>query len=167
MEKKAQINKMFVYILSIIMVLFIGFLVVKFISAFTSDTKDIVTNKFYEQIEKDYKTVLTTYGAEKIMTYRFKEEVKAVCFANSRCDFDNSASINVLDNLSDSAREELKFSVESGDNVVLFDDVGLLDSRNIGTFEIGQNCQCFAPKQNMIEIVMENQRSKVLFKSLD
>ena len=41
-NKKAVINQVFVYIMSTIAILFVGFLVTKFIVAFQSDSKSII-----------------------------------------------------------------------------------------------------------------------------
>lgn len=165
MDNKGQINKIFVYVLSIIMVVFIGYIVIKFIAAFTSDTQDIITNKFFEEIEKDHKTTLTTYGSEKIMTYRVKDDITAICFATSTCNFDNQELNNTLNNISSTAAEEFRLSVENGENILMFDDVGITNTRKIDKFTISNGCTCIKPKQSRIEIIMENKRSDVIFKT--
>jgi len=160
-NKKSQTNQFFVYILSIIIILFVGFLVVKFIIAFTGDTEKAQNSKIYNDLEKDFKTVYTTYGAEKVLKYRLSSNVKQICFiSKSNC-------INSLTNLTSDQRNDSKIIFSSGNNVILFGEETIINSQNIGNFEVGGNgCLCLEIKNNLFSIIMENNRNEVYIKKI-
>lgn len=156
MKKKAQVNQIFVYIMSIIIVLFIGFLVTKFIFTFTADAKERVSYKVYDELETDYQDIFRTYGSEKVLDYKVPSEVKFICFIA------NIKSIQNLDILSDAMKSDLNQTLIAGDNVAIFDSSNLLkSSKNIGSFNIDSGSFCIEPNNGYFKILFENRRNKV------
>ncbi len=156
MERKAQTNQVFVYLLSIILILFAGFLVTKFILTFSSDVDSRIESKIYTDLEKDFKTVYSTYGSEKVLKYRLTSNIDNICFIS------NSDCINEL-NLNDNSKSSLEMVFESGDNVALFNKEDIISSKNIGNFIVEDNngCLCIKPKNSLFEIILENKRNQV------
>lgn len=155
MNKKSQINQVFIYLLSIILILFAGFLVTKFITSFGKDIDNRTENKLYELIKQDYTTVYRTLGSEKVYKYRTTSDIETVCFVNEVSCIENEEII-------DSFKEELKLAVESGDNIAIFDKTGIISSNNIGEFSAdADGCLCIIPSNNAFTIVLENKRNQV------
>lgn len=157
-KKKGQLNNVFVYLLSIIMVVFCGFLVTKFILSFTSDVKDSVDNKFFNTLESDFNSVYLKYGAENVNEYKFSQEIDKVCFVQSNC---NSST---LINLSLNEQNNLKTIIEGKDNVILFDKDNVIASKNIGEFYVNSACLCIKPKNDRISLIFTNEKNKVWIK---
>ena len=154
--KKAQINQVFVYILSVIIILFVGFLVTKFITAFLSDADSIAEAKFFSTLENDYKDVFETYGSEEVLPYKVSGDVAEICFVSSLSCVD---SVDLPDNKKDS----LNGTILGGDNVVIFDKDDILSSKDIGKFTAANNgCFCIKPLNSRFELVIENDRNEVL-----
>lgn len=153
-QKKAQMNKVFVYLLSIIMILFVGFLVTKFIMTFSSDVSSRADSKLYDDIERDFQEVYTTYGSEKVYDYKVSSSIRNVCFV------ERPECIEGL-NVSQRLKEELNVTVQAGDNVAVFDSDGIVNSQDIGTFKVEEGCFCTQPRNDVITIVYENRRNEV------
>ena len=159
MNKKSQLNQVFIYLASIILVLFVGFLVSKFVFTFSGDTQSRAESKIYDTLEKDFITVYRTYGSEKVLEYRIPTNVKSICFVKKQSCIN---SLDILDNISSSSKEELNLTVEGGDNVAVFDDSGILSSYYIGDFNVkGDGCFCVRPKNNRFGLVIENLKNIV------
>lgn len=147
-NKKAQINKVFVYILSIMIVLFVGFLVVKFIIIFTNDSEKIAEVKFFETIKNDYNSVYKTYGALKNYDYRVSSEVKNIYLINQ--------DLSCVDLIH---QEDSQVLFNAGDNVLIFGKDGIISSSKIGNFE--GECLKILPKNNRFSLTFENIKNKV------
>jgi hypothetical protein len=155
-EKKSQINQIFVYLVSILIIAFVGFLVMKFIGAFSSDTSKRIDYKLYDYVEKDFKSIYSNYGSEKIFTYRISDSVSNVCFFNNNEDCLNSINNN------EEIKNQIKIISENGDTIAIFDKKNqIINSKNIGPFTA---CFCVKPNNNIIKIIMENNKNKVFIK---
>lgn len=159
-SKKAALNNVFVYILSIIIVVFCSFLVVKFVSNFSGDAKSATENKVLDTLKEDYKEVYIKYGAENINTYRFSDGVETVCFVQKNC---NSSLISEMNK---NEQNSLNSIILGDDNVALFDKADILTSTNIGEFNVEEQsgCLCIKPNNNRINLVLTNQKNKVWIK---
>ncbi len=155
-NKKSQVNKVFVYLLSIILILFVGFLVVKFVTTFGGIVNSQADSKIYSKLEKDYSKVYTSYGSEEIFKYRVSSNVELICFVNKI----NNCEI-VKTNISTSAYENLNISINSNENIALFDKDDILNSKSIGNFNIVNDCLCIKPKNGLFSIILENRKNKV------
>lgn len=158
MNKKSQMNNVFVYLLSIIMVLFVGFLVTKFIISFTGDVESRSESKLYDTLKQDFTTVYRTFGSEKAYDYRVSNDVDLVCFVE---DFSCIDNLNELDLISSSAKDELKIVKEASNNVAIFDNNGIVNSQNIGSFKAPNGCFCVEPKNNRFSLVFQNNKNVV------
>lgn len=155
--KKAQVNQMFVYLVSIILIVSAGFLVVNFVFSFTADTQLATDGKFYSQIEKDLNLVFVQYDSERSFTYSLSNNIEYVCFINSGCD---TSSLSVDSN-------QANVVMQTDDNLALFDNSGIVSSSFIGNFKIEDNCQCFKPNNRRLELFFQNIRNDVHIKSFN
>lgn len=154
MKKKTQINQIFVYILSIIIIVFVGFLVTKFIISFTSTAQERAEAKIYTDLQRDFQTVYRTYGSEKTYTYKVSSKITEICLIQT------SSCIQDL-NLPEQKKEELNTIITSKDNAAIFDQNGIISSNNIGTFKIKEQCLCLTPKNGYFTLNFENIRNEV------
>lgn len=157
MVRKAQINQVFVYILSVIIILFVGFLVIKFIYSFLDSNDERVVANFFTDLKLDYKEVYTNFGSEKSGSYFVTAEVKYLCVTeSSNCDFDS------LNGISDSQKVQFETIVSSSDsNAVLFGEDFVLSEDSIGEFRTSGVCRCIEAVNNKINLVFENRRNVV------
>ena len=154
--KKAQINQVFVYILSIMIVLFVGFLVVKFVATFTSDAENRAGVAIFDELDRDYEDIYRTYSSEKVLDYKVPTNTKRLCFLDGV-----SCVINTLNNtITESEVQDLSILAEAGDNIAIFDNDGITATEKIGTFN---GCFCITPNNGYFKIVMENKKNEVYF----
>jgi len=159
-NKKAVVDKVFIYIFSIVIIVFCGFLVSKFIFTFTNDVDSKINLEFYKKLEKDYTTVYRTYGAEKVLKYKVHQDVEYVCF------LPKLGCINKVDNiLTDITNYDnitLSKLIESGENIVVYDKRDIMDSSKINSYTSDEDCFCIKPKLGKFELIFENRRNKVV-----
>lgn len=153
MNKNAQVNQIFVYIMSIIIVLFIGFLVTKFVFTFSSDAQNRASYAIYDTLKTDYKDIYQTYGSEKVLKYKISSDVNEICFISDTNSIDNLE-------LDSSVKEDMKLITESGDNIIILSD-GIKNSDNIGKFNIDSGSFCITPNNGYFTLVFENRRNSV------
>ncbi len=162
-QKKAQFDQVFVYLFSIIVIVFAGFLVTKFVKGFFDDTDKIMENEFYEKFEKDFETVYGTYGSEKIYKYKVNGNIEYVCFVSaSNCIADMAVVTEVSAELED---EITMMFTDTNVNIMMFDKDNILNSRNtkkfiVDTENTGQ-CLCIKPNNGYFELIFENIDNKV------
>lgn len=159
--KKAQTNQIFVYIVSVIVIVFAGFLVTTFISNFLQDTDTAQEVKFIDQLKADHQSVYIQYDSEKSFTYSIPQRITNVCFITTTCD------TNTLD-VDDNLKPSLETIKTSQDNFVTIDEVGISSSAFIGEFKIEQtpNCFCIKPQNRRITIFFQNIRNEVFIKNI-
>ncbi len=160
-KKKGQINQIFVYILSIIMILFVGFLVTNFIISFTSDVENSKEAKIYQNLKIDYQKIYTNWGSEKIFSYQTSNDKNILCF------------IDKIDNLStenckylSNEQIDLIRELSSLNNIFLFGENNFFNSHEIGKFETDSHCLCIKSISNKFQIFMENKRNKVIISDI-
>lgn len=152
MNKKADVSQVFVYLFSIIIISFAGFLVIKFVGVFSSDVDSRTDIIFFENIDKAYTKIATNWNSESIEELRVTNDVESVCFVEPNCD---PTTLQV-------SSDAIRTIIEGGDNVAVFSsDSTLIGSHKIGSFQIENDCSCFEPKQNLIELFIENDRNTV------
>lgn len=158
-NKKAELNQVFVYIMSTILILFVGFLVTKFIVAFNSDSKDVIDKKFISGLENDIAQVASRYGSEEILEYKLNSEVTDICFISEpACANSNLISSNELNIDS----EEITTLTQSS-NLLIFNKDGILFDSKLNNFNSDDNngCFCIEPNNNRFELLIENRKNKV------
>lgn len=158
-NNKGVVDKVFVYVFSIIIIGFAGFLVTKFVIAFTDDTEDRFQAEFYEKFEKDFNGVYKTYGAEKVNKYKVNDDVKFVCFI---------PSVDCIDSIEDISSEINNYDLDSlmtlinaGDNIIMYDEDDVMNSKNIGVFNPDNNCFCAKPNLGRFDLIFENRKNQV------
>ncbi len=158
MNNKADVNQVFVYLFSIIIISFAGFLVVKFVGVFSSDVDDRTDIIFFDNIDKAYTNIATNWNSESIEELRVTNDVSLVCFIESNCD---TSRLQV-----DS--EIISTIIEGGDNVAVFSSSStIIGSDKIGDFQVENDCTCFEPKQNRIELFIENDRNVIKISKME
>lgn len=164
-NNKASVDMVFVYIFSIIIIVFAGFLVSKFIFNFTEDTDLRHQTKFYENFKKDFDNVYRNYGSEKTLNYYLTTDVTYVCFiSNKNC----ISSIDLSGNISNFNTDNVLQLYESGSNIIIFDRNDIISSNNIGDFSASNNgCLCVKTNNMRIELLMENLKNKVYLDKIE
>ena len=162
--KKAQVDQIFIYTFSIIMILFAGFLVTKFITSFDSDVEKQAENKFYNKFNADFYTVYTGYGSEKIFEYKISNEVTHVCFIKN-VDCLTSPPLNSnLENIDELIKADIETIFSAGDNLMMLDKTGVISSKKsekVFYIESGDSCLCIEPDNGRFEMVYSNLKNKV------
>lgn len=166
-NKKAQTNQIFVYILSIFIVLFAGFIVTKFIFTFSSDVENKQDIDFLNDIKSDFQTVYTTYGKESVKKYKISSDVEFVCFASSNSCI-NELKLPELKNISDNVYENFNLTFNAGDNLAMFSEDSILFSENVGDLVVeNDGCICINSSNNLINLVFENRKNTVYLNKID
>lgn len=154
MSKKSQINQIFVYLLSIILVVFAGYLVLNFIFTFKNDSTARQDAIVYNSIKDDFKAVYRNFGSEESATYTVSSKVSNVCFFDSNC---NISSIISSGDIAD----QLDTISQSGNNIALVNlrEEAIISSQSIEEGFIA--CFCAKVEQNKFKLYFENIRNQV------
>ncbi|MFW5704673.1 MAG: hypothetical protein ACOCXG_02415 [Nanoarchaeota archaeon] len=156
---RGQINQVFIYAVSLIVVAFVAWLAFKFIFGFTGAAEDRQDIILYNQLETDYKSVFTEYGSQKEFTYKTTPEVKFVCFAQDGV----TNPADSCEGLDENLGVEFAAVIDADDNVAVFGAERILHSDNMGDFKVDNDkgCICFEPKNNRFSVLFENRRNVV------
>lgn len=154
---KAQINQIFVYLVSIIIIAFAGFMVAKFIFSFGDDVDERANNKFYSDIDADFQSVFRNYGSGEVKTYTVAKTNNLVCF------FGNSCNISNLLGPSTEVLEELLKISDSGESIVLLENEIVISSGKISEEFYG--CFCEKIIQGKFSLNYENSKNDVYISS--
>ena len=168
-NKKSNVNQIFVYAFSFIIIGFVGFLTMKFIFSFLSDTDKIYENRFLENLEFDYKKVYRSYGSENIEEYKFSNNIHSICFFSSG--FKDYEALYILPNIIKISNDEIKtiFDNNLEINGLIFDENGLLDSFYFGELFIlnKDGFFCSQIENKKIKLVIENIDNKVYISQIN
>lgn len=156
MNSKAAINQVFVYLLSIIMIAFIGFLVINFISTFLSDAEGSINNKFYNEFEQVYDSVFKEWGSERTYSFTLSSQVDKVCLIQTTCNGANTGLVSDDPRLSD-----LQTIQATGNDVVLLSASGIMSSQEIGDLNVDGGCSCYDLIDRRLELTFTNLRNEV------
>ena len=149
-NKKADINQIFVYLVSMMIIVFVGYLGVSFSLGFFKTVDTYEDGKLLDDIKKDYEKISIGYGEFFSGDYKLKLEVKQVCFFEKK-NVDNINGIKVFDILN------------SNSNVIFFDDTKILQTEFIGEFKV-ENTEkyfCVNNVNNNLKLEWENKKNKV------
>jgi hypothetical protein len=163
-NKKAVINQVFVYIMSTIAIIFVGFLVTKFIIAFTADSKGVIEDKFFTGLENDIKQVASRYASEGIINYKLGSEITNVCFVSKpAC----AASILTFANNLNIEPNEITIISETS-NLLIFNKDGISSDKSLTEYnsDVDSGCFCIKPKNNKFKLLIENRKNKVWISEL-
>lgn len=154
-KKAMPITQVFVYLLSTILVVFAGFLVIKFVFTFNDDVEQQTNKAFFDNLEIDYQKVFSNYGSEITSKYKVSAAVELVCFVDSR---------SCIDSLPITLKDDAKLIYDAGDNVYLYSGDEVLKTTSIGEFNL---CECKKPKVGLVKLFYENRRNDVFIEFVD
>lgn len=154
MNKKADINQVFIYLVSILIVAFIGFLVIQFVSTFSSDTQARADSQFYSTFEKVHERTAQQWNSEKIQEFRVSQEVEHICFLTPQCDEED------LD-IDEALKHFIPTLIDGGDNVIMFSQDDIINSRSMPSFNLEEDCTCIQTVDRRISLLFENNRNQV------
>ncbi|MCA9486049.1 MAG: hypothetical protein H6500_04065 [Candidatus Woesearchaeota archaeon] len=161
MEKKAEIHTVFIFILSIIMILFIGYLVTKFTLTFVEDKEMRENSLIYTHLRADIEKVASNYGSEKFAEYKVSSKAQYLCVASqSFCSPEGTL-------LPESTLEKIQVLYETGSNVVLLDNSAILTHNKIENINADPACFCVKISKGIIKLFIENRNNKVFVTPLD
>ena len=123
-DNKGQINHIFIFLVTVIMVVFSVFFVVKFLGSLNNDIGDRVTRDFLQKVELDVLSIQNEYNSENLHTYTIPTSINSVAFFTPACSkeleyrssFDKSFYIILLDSQNQvlDFLEIPQFAVENG-----------------------------------------------------
>lgn len=157
-SRRSQMNQTFVYVFSVIIIVFAAFLVIKFVLAFTSDTSKVAQSKFFDDFEKNLGKVSSTVSSEEVFSYKVSNNMKVVCFISEKGCVD---TLDVLDGISLSGKESVKALFDAGDTIVLFNENDVETSKEIKGFSAKDGCFCVEPDFGVFKLLIQNVRNKV------
>jgi hypothetical protein len=158
-NKKAVINQIFVYLMSTIAILFVGFLVTKFVIAFTSDSKDVIEDKFFTGLEYDVNQVASRYGSEDILEYKLNSEIKHVCFIS-----EPACAADLVDTNELPIEENEILILSENSNLLIFKEDGISSDKNLAKYDTlgaANNCFCVEPNNGKFNLLIENKKNKL------
>lgn len=158
-SKKGDVSQVFIYVFSIIIVVFASFMVISFVSSFLSSAEGRENSKFYQDFEKHFFSVYTTIGSEKVYKYRVSSKVEKVCFMSKRESLLGVDLSTVLNE--DSSILETLF--DGGARIVLFDSNTIINSHSPEyKFEADKTgAFCLHPKDGFFNLIYENRKGIV------
>lgn len=155
MDKKGDINQVFVYLTSIMIILFVAFLVVRFVVGFTSEVDSSKEIRIYQDLQKDFQNVYENYGSELIKNYHASSRVEYLCFAQQY------SCIDSLTELSEKQRQSFMIAKNGSANVAQFDINDIINQDELENFNVKDDCICIEAKDRKIGLVIENRRNVV------
>lgn len=145
MNKKAQVNQIFIFVFTILIIVFCGFVVLKFVGALNNDVGDRITKDLLLKIEIDILSIQNEFNSEGLHTYKIPGKVQTISFLTPAC------SLNL----------SYKSSFESSYHIVLLDDTNqVLDFLEIPEFGITNGCLEISDKET-ISLAFKNNRNKI------
>ncbi|MEC8339829.1 MAG: hypothetical protein VXZ40_04330, partial [Nanoarchaeota archaeon] len=91
--KKAEINMIFVYITSIVLIGFVGYLVVGFIGSLSEDTQNAQQQKFFDEFTVIFNQVYQSFNSEKVQEFYFPNSITFVCILDENPNTNTSSII--------------------------------------------------------------------------
>lgn len=167
-SKKAEINMVFVYITSIVIIGFVGYLVVGFIGSFGEDTNRAQEQKFFNEFTTVFNQVYKSFNSEKVQEFYFPNSITFVCILDGN-PLTNTSQVTFPQTMTNDL-ENLEFLYESGENLAIFGENGLISSFNIEEDFIIEHSSssepegilCFTPVNNRQSLFFENRRNEII-----
>lgn len=164
MEKKSDVNRIFLFLLSIMVVVFAGFLVIKFISSFTNTQSSATDITFIKDLNSVYNDVYKNYGGEQLFSNRVSSKIKVICFIpeNRNESKDNEAIKLLNESVKRFSENNFKTLLTTDSNIFIYSKNDLISDERIGKFYTkNEKTLCIEPKNRMIDIYIENLKNKV------
>jgi len=156
-KKKAQVNKVFVFAISLIVIGFVVLLAGKFIGSFANDSENKIDVDFLNDIKNDYTKTLKSYSSEREGKYRLTNKINLICFTpksqdQNTCIEQIKGSID--GNVSGYNEESLK-TIMRDNNMVLYSKDDIAYQNNLGEYNV-EKCFCIKPKSGIIKLFFQN-----------
>jgi hypothetical protein len=164
-NKKAQVNKVFVYASSLIVVGMIVYLAMKFLTGFVDTTENKIDLDFLNNLQTSYTKCSKTYSSEFKKEFRTTSKIEQICFMpknNEECITKTEIGNKNIKNYDKTSLQ----TIIKNDNIILYDSNDIIYSKNIGHFKV-DNCFCIKPKNNRINLYFENIDSNVKISNFD
>ncbi len=145
--KKGDVSVVFIYVVSIIIIAFTGFLVIKFIISFSNISEDSTITVFYDKFSESYNKIKVKYGGMEGKKFKLLNKITKVCLIEDTKEC-NSEVLKSLDNTA---------------NIVLYENENIYDTKKIGNFKL-LNSKCLCKNltdSKKIEVIFENKKNKV------
>ena len=156
--KKSNVTQIFVYAVSLIIVVFILFLANKFTFLFEKEAIARADITLFEVLGEDYKSTNRVYLSEQVYLYKVSKNLENICFVGnvSSCDF---LGLNLTNNLGNKIKNISSFD---GSNVFALNENNIFLKKNIGEFITKTNCFCIEPKLRKFSLKFTNKKNKVI-----
>ncbi|MCH8519791.1 MAG: hypothetical protein LAT82_03470 [Nanoarchaeota archaeon] len=128
-SKKGDVHQVFIFAVSTIVVVFVGFLVLNFVGVLGSDVEDRVVRDFINEVELDFNSVRSDFNSERVKNYRVPGRIQKVVFTTPACT--NEEYKEVFDG-------HYLIVYDSTNQVLAFTELGEFGVSNSGCFEIEQ-----------------------------
>ncbi|MFT4244268.1 MAG: hypothetical protein ACMXYB_02325 [Candidatus Woesearchaeota archaeon] len=147
-NKSADIHQVFIFAVSTIVVVFVGFLVLNFVGVLGYDLEDRVVRDFINEVELDFNSIRSDFNTDRVKNYRVPSKIQKVVFTTPSCSI-----------------EEYKNSFD-GYFIVVYDSSNqILDFTQVGEF--GTSDGCFEiERRQFITLAFRNDRNRILVEDL-
>jgi len=166
-KKKAQVNKVFVFAISLIVIGFVVLLAGKFIGSFANDSENKIDVDFLNDIKNDYTKTLKSYSSEREGKYRLTNKINLVCFTPKSQDRDKCIEDLKIskDNVSGYDKTSLE-TVMQDNNMILYSKDDIAYQNNLGEYNVDK-CFCAKPKAGKIQLFFQNIKHEVMIMDLN
>ena len=151
MHKKAEVNKIFVFLFSTLIIGFVSILVVQFTSNFVGTVDKRATIDFTNNLKDAYSKVLSDYNSEESVTLKIPSKVQTVCFVQLKCTELPKVPLT---------KTEFKNLRQAEQNILLFGRQKLEHSFKLREFKTDENCFCIKDK-TQINLIIENRQNEI------
>lgn len=149
-NKRGDVNQVFVYAVSTIVVVFVAILAVSFVSTLGDDVNSRTISDFINSFERDLGAMEADFNSESVQEYRIPGSISKLAFITPAC----------------SDQQYSDFS--NGYHIVVYDSSNqILDSREVIEFGVDTGCIDFKRSEaEIIELAFINKRNEVSIEDL-
>lgn len=146
-SKKGSVQQVFVYAVSTIIVVFVGFLALNFLGVLNSDVENRAISDFQSSIELELTQISGDFNSETIKRFRVPGIISKITFISPTC---TESYANEFD----------------GYFIVLYDSQNqVLDFRELNEFSVNNGC-IEIEDIDFIELVFKNERNSIIIEDL-
>lgn len=149
-SKKADIHQVFIFAVSTIVVVFVGFLVLNFVGVLGSDVEDRVVRDFMSEIELDFNSIRSDFNSERVKNYRVPGRIQKIVFTTPACN-----------------NQEYR-EIFEGHYLVVYDSSNqILGFTELSQFGVNDNAGCFEIEgRQFITLAFKNTRNSMFVEDL-
>jgi hypothetical protein len=149
-NKRGDVNQVFVYAVSTIVVVFVAILGVNFVSTLGDDVNSRTISSFVNSIEEDLSAIQAEFNSESVEEYRIPGSISKLAFITPACNTE-------------------EYSDYSNDYyIIVYDsDNQVLEVREVIEYGVDGGCIEFERSEaEFIELAFVNQRNEILIQDL-